>query len=125
MSPVEHIEQQKISINIPITAKPRIVIVGGGFAGIELARRLRHLEANVILIDKNNHHTFQPLLYQVATAALEPDSIAYPFREILKGQKNFLFRMAEVQEIIPDRNQIQTSIGLLDYDYLVMASGST
>lgn len=113
-----------ISINIPMTDKPRIVIIGGGFAGIELARRMRRLDAHIILIDMNNYHTFQPLLYQVATAALEPESIAYPFREIFRGQKNFLFRMAEVQEIVADRNKLKTSIGEIDYDYLIIASGS-
>ncbi len=115
---------EEISVNIPTTSKPRIVIVGGGFAGIELARGLRHVHAHVILIDKNNYHTFQPLLYQVATAALEADSIAYPFREIFRGQRNFLFRMAEVQEIVPDQNKLRTSIGDIEYNYLVLASGS-
>ena len=114
-----------ISVNIPLTSKPRIVIVGGGFAGIELARGLRHLDAHIILVDKNNYHTFQPLLYQVATAALEAESIAYPFREIFRGQHNFIFRMAEVQQIIPEHNKLKTSIGEIDYDYLVLANGSS
>ncbi|MBI3602563.1 MAG: NAD(P)/FAD-dependent oxidoreductase [Candidatus Omnitrophica bacterium] len=122
-----HFQSQQasdVAVNIPTTVKPRIVIVGGGFGGIKLVRRLRKLEAHVVLIDKNNYHTFQPLLYQVATAALEPDSIAYPFREIFKDQKNFLFRMGEVQEILPAQNKIKTSIGEVDYDYLVLAAGS-
>jgi len=111
-------------VNIPLTSKPRILILGGGFGGIELAQRLRYLDAQIILVDKNNYHTFQPLLYQVATAALEPASIAYPFREIFKKQRNFLFRMAEVLRIKPESHSIETSIGDIAYDYLVLAVGS-
>lgn len=111
-------------VNIPITSKPRIVIVGGGFGGIELAKRLRHVDAQVVLVDKNNYHTFQPLLYQVATAALEADSIAYPLREIFRRQKNILFRMAEVLRVKPGEQAIETSIGDITYDYLVLALGS-
>lgn len=73
-------------VNIPTTSQPRIVIIGGGFGGLELAKRLKGLNAQIVLIDKNNYHTFQPLLYQVATAALEPDSIVYPLRKIFKLQ---------------------------------------
>ncbi len=113
-----------LSVNIPTTSRPRIVIIGGGFAGMELAKGLRHLEAQVVLLDKNNYHTFQPLLYQVATAALEADSIAYPFREIFKDQGNFIFRMAEVARIRPQDNCVETSIGEIGYEYLVIASGS-
>ncbi len=115
---------EEISVNIPTTSKPRIVIVGGGFAGIALARGLRRVHADVILIDQNNYHTFQPLLYQVATAALEAESIVYPFREIFRNQDNFFFRMANVCEIMPQANKLKTSIGEIDYDYLVVASGS-
>ena len=113
-----------ISVNIPTTSKPRIVIIGGGFAGMELAKGLRSLEAQVVLLDKNNYHTFQPLLYQVATAALEADSIAYPFREIFKDQDNFIFRMTEVTKIRPQDHCIETSIGEISYEYLVIAAGS-
>lgn len=113
-----------MSVNIPVTSKPRLVIVGGGFAGIELAKRLRHLDLQVVLIDKNNYHAFQPLLYQVATAALEPESIAYPFREIFKHQENLVFRMAEVKGVNPAGNTVQTSIGDISYEYLVLATGS-
>ncbi len=123
--PLNSAESLETSVNIPTTSKPRIVIVGGGFGGLQLARSLKHLDAHIILIDKNNYHTFQPLLYQVATAALEPDSIAYPFREIFQGQENFIFRMAEVQEVLASQNKIKTSIGEVDYDYLVLAAGST
>jgi NADH:ubiquinone reductase (H+-translocating) len=114
----------RMAMNIPVTSKPRIIIVGGGFAGIELAKRLSRAEVQILLIDKNNFHTFQPLLYQVATAALEPDSIAYPFREIFSRQKNIVFRMAEVLRVKPDEKKIETSIGSIAYDYLVIAVGS-
>lgn len=113
-----------MSVNIPTTSKPRIVIIGGGFAGMELAKGLRSLEAQVVLLDKNNYHTFQPLLYQVATAALEADSIAYPFREIFKNQNNFIFRMTEVTKIRPEDHCIETSIGEINYEFLVIAVGS-
>ncbi len=113
-----------MSVNIPTTSLPRIVIIGGGFAGIELVKSLRSIDAQIVLIDKNNYHTFQPLLYQVATAALEPDSIAYPFREIFKNQSNFIFRMADVASIKTEEKRLETSIGTIDYDYLVIAVGS-
>jgi NADH dehydrogenase len=112
------------NVNIPNTSIPRVLIVGGGFAGIELAKGLRHAPVQVVMIDKNNYHAFQPLLYQVATAALEPDSIAYPFREIFKKQKNFHFRMAEVLKVRPLDHCVETSIGEITYDYLVLAVGA-
>lgn len=113
-----------MSVNIQVTSKPRIVIIGGGFGGLELAKCLRQSTAQVLLIDKNNYHTFQPLLYQVATAALEPDSIAYPFREIFRKSRNTLFRMTEVLKLKPEENCIETSIGDITYDYLVLAMGT-
>lgn len=111
-------------VNIPTTSKPRIIILGGGFAGIKLAQGLKHAEAQVLLIDKNNYHTFQPLLYQVSTAMMEAGSIAYPFREIFGDQDNFLFRMADVLSIKPQENRIETSIGDISYEHLVVAVGS-
>lgn len=117
-------DQKKIQINLPPTTHKRIVIVGGGFAGLELAKSLKDENLQVVLIDKNNYHTFQPLLYQVATAGLEPDSIAFPIRKIFKQQKNFFFRMACVKKIIPESNMLETSIGEVKYDYLVLATGS-
>lgn len=105
--------------------KKRVVIVGGGFAGLELAKYLEHTDLQVVLIDRQNFHTFQPLLYQVATAGIEPSSIVYPFRKIFEYQKNFYFRMAEVQSIDSQKKIVETSIGLLNYDYLVIASGAT
>ena len=113
-----------MTVNVPISNLPRLVIVGGGFAGLTLARKLKGADLQIILLDKNNYHTFQPLLYQVATAGLEPDSIAYPLRKILRSQKNLIFRMAEVAAVHPDTQEIETSIGRLRYDYLVMATGS-
>ncbi len=110
-------------IDIPEISLERVVIVGGGFAGIELAKRLRDTY-QVVMIDKNNYHTFQPLLYQVATAGIEADSIAFPLRKIFKGYKHFYFRMAEALEIRPSENILRTSIGEVKYDYLVVATGS-
>ncbi|MCC3156302.1 NAD(P)/FAD-dependent oxidoreductase [Hymenobacter sp. 15J16-1T3B] len=105
--------------------KPRVVIVGGGFGGLELAKALRHAPVQVVLIDKQNYHTFQPLLYQVATAGLEADTVVSPFRKILDEQENFYFRLAEVQRIDAARQVVETSIGLVRYDYLVLATGAT
>jgi NADH dehydrogenase len=112
-----------MTIDIPKIYLKRVVIVGGGFAGIELAKRIRNTH-QVVMIDKNNYHTFQPLLYQVATAGIEPDSIAFPLRKIFKGQNHFYFRMAEALEILPEKNTLRTSIGDIDYDFLVIATGS-
>lgn len=112
-------------MNIPEVNVPRIVIVGGGFGGLNLARSLSKKKVQVVLIDKHNYHTFQPLLYQVATAGLEPDSIAYPFRKIFKKQSQFYFRLAEVESVDMENTSLRTSIGDLSYDYLVLATGST
>lgn len=104
--------------------KPVLVIIGGGFGGIELIKKLRNFPFDIILIDKNNHHTFQPLLYQVASCGLSAVSITSPFRRIFKGQKNFRFRMTEVIRIEADHKKIVTQIGDIGYDYLVIATGS-
>ena len=111
-------------MNIPKTDLPRIVIVGGGFAGVNLAKKLRNEKVQLVLIDKNNYHTFQPLLYQVSSSGLEPDSIAYPLRKIIKENQNSYFRMAEVNAIDPSSQSIETSIGSITYDYLVLATGT-
>jgi NADH dehydrogenase len=111
-------------LNIPKSSLPRIVIIGGGFGGIALAKKLSGKEVQVVLLDKNNYHTFQPLLYQVSTGGLEPDSIAYPIRKILQGYTHFYFRLAEIQEVNPDKKTIKTNIGELNYDYLVIGTGS-
>ncbi|AMR27825.1 NADH dehydrogenase [Hymenobacter psoromatis] len=105
--------------------KPRVVIVGGGFGGLALAKSLADAPVQVVLIDKVNYHAFQPLLYQVATAGLNADSIVSPFRKILNEQDNFYFRMAEVRSIDATAQVVETSIGLLRFDYLVLATGTT
>jgi len=102
----------------------KIVIVGAGFGGIELAKALRNRPLDVLLIDQHNYHNFQPLMYQVATGGLEPGSIAYPVRRIFRHNKNVTFRMAEVQAVFPAENKLLTSIGEISYDYLVIATGS-
>ena len=111
-------------MNIPFSNLPRLVIIGGGFAGVALARKLIKENLQIVVLDRHNYHTFQPLLYQVSIAGLEPDSIAYPFRKIIKKGKNSYFRMAEVQSIDTDKTQVHTNIGAISYDYLVIATGT-
>ena len=111
-------------MNIPRTDLPRVVIIGGGFAGMALARKLLHHDVQMVLLDRHNYHTFQPLLYQVSTSGLEPDSIAYPLRKITRNSKKCFFRMAEVEKIDSENNLVKTSIGDIIYDYLVIATGS-
>ncbi len=111
-------------MNIPQSSLPRVVIIGGGFAGINLAKTLANKQVQVVLIDKRNYHTFQPLLYQVSSAGLEPDSIAYPLRKIIKKHKNTFFRLAEVHSINDETNEINTNIGTIGFDYLVIATGT-
>lgn len=112
-------------MNIPQTSFPRIVIIGGGFAGLAAARGLEEQDLQVVLIDKHNYHTFQPLLYQVATGGLEPDSIAFPLRKRFNDVENFYFRLTEVLTIDEKNNTIKTTIGNLEYDELIIATGST
>ena len=111
-------------MNLPKTNKPRIVIIGGGFAGMNLAKNLRGANAQVVLVDKNNFHTFQPLLYQVATAGLEPDSVTYPLRKIFNKYNDFYFRIAVAQEIDTEREVLITDRGEIAYDYLVLSTGA-
>ena len=110
--------------NLPFSDKPRVVIVGCGFGGLQLAKDLVDEPVQVVVVDRNNYHNFQPLLYQVATGALEADSIAYPVRKIFAGQRNFLFRLADVTGIESATNTLHTSVGKIRYDYLVLATGS-
>jgi NADH dehydrogenase len=112
-------------MNVPKNEFKRVVIIGGGFGGLNLAKSLRNKDFQVVMLDKNNYHTFQPLLYQVATSGLEPDSIAYPIRKIFKNQQRFHFRMASVEKVNTADKVIETNIGPLDYDYLVIATGTT
>jgi NADH:ubiquinone reductase (H+-translocating) len=105
--------------------KPRVVVIGGGFGGLEVVKELKGLKAQTVLIDKFNHHCFQPLLYQVATSGLETNSIVFPFRKRFANQEDFFFRLGEVTKIVPEDNHIETSIGTIRYDYLVIANGAT
>jgi len=104
---------------------PHIVVIGGGFGGIELIKHLRKAAFRITLVDKHNYHTFQPLLYQVASGGLGADAIGYPFRLIFRAQKNFRFLHTEVKQIVADRKLIETEVGPLQYDHLVLATGST
>lgn len=110
--------------NIERTDKKRIVIVGGGLGGLELAFKLVDDDYQVVLVDKNNYHQFPPLIYQVASGGLEPSSISFPFRRLFQGKKDFFFRMAKVESVNTDKKTIKTTVGEIDYDYLVMAFGA-
>lgn len=112
-------------MNIPEVDLPRIVVIGSGFAGLKFSNKIDSSKYQIVLIDKNNYHTFQPLLYQVASSGLEPDSIVYPIRKVVKGKKNFFFRIAETERIDTDSKIIHTSIGEIAYDYLIIATGAT
>lgn len=111
-------------MNIPHSDKSRVVIIGGGFAGIALANKLKNKKVQVVLIDKHNYHTFQPLLYQVATGGLEAGSIAYPLRKVIQEYDDFYFRLTTVKEIDTKNQKVISEIGDLHYDYLVIATGS-
>ena len=111
-------------MNIPQSTLSRIVIIGGGFAGISLAKKLRNKNVQVVLLDKHNYHTFQPLLYQVATGGLEAGSIAYPIRKVIQEYNDFYFRLTSVKEIDTKNQKVISEIGELHYDYLVIATGS-
>ena len=110
--------------NIERTDKKRIVIVGGGLGGLELAFKLVDDDYQVVLVDKNNYHQFPPLIYQVASGGLEPSSISFPFRRLFQGKKDFFFRMTKVESVNTDKKTIKTTVGEIDYDYLVLAFGA-
>ena len=114
-----------MSINIQRNQKKRVVIVGGGLGGLRLAEDLYGVGMQVVLIDKNNFHQFPPLIYQIASAGIDPSSISFPFRQIFRKRKDFYFRMAEARMVDTDKKILQTSIGKIDYDYLVLAAGAT
>lgn len=110
--------------NLPETNQKRIVIVGAGFAGLALAQKLCKFDFQVVLIDKNNYHQFQPLFYQVAMAGLEPSSIAFPIRKIFQNKPNVHVRITTVKSIDTDRQCLHTEIGIVNYDYMVLAMGA-
>lgn len=111
-------------VNIPETGQERIVIVGGGFAGLTLARKLSKANYQIVLVDKNNFHQFQPLFYQVAMAGLEPSSISFPFRKAFQNNPNIYFRVAEVTGLDYKDKRITTNLGIINFDHLVLAYGA-
>ncbi len=111
-------------INLPEIGKKRIVIIGGGFAGLALIKELRKSDFQIVLLDKNNYHQFQPLFYQVAMSGLEPSSISFPFRKLFQKEKHIYFRVAEVKKINPEEKRLDTDFGIVNYDYLVIATGA-
>ena len=111
--------------NIERTDKKRVVIVGGGLGGLDLAFKLVDGDYQVVLVDKNNYHQFPPLIYQVASGGLEPSSISFPFRRLFQGHRDFFFRMAEVESVDTAKKTILTTVGEIEYDYLVIAAGAT
>ena len=113
-----------MDLKIPATSQKRLVIIGGGFGGIEIAKQLKNHDIQIVLLDKHNYHCFQPLLYQVATGGLEPGSIAYPLRKFMQQIPNGIFRLAEVLSIDSTINKVHTNIGEITYDFLVIATGS-
>lgn len=103
----------------------KVVIVGGGFAGINLIKKLRKDKRfHITLVDKNNYHFFPPLLYQVATAFIEPSNISYPFRRLFQEEANLRFHMGCLKKVNPDKNNIETDTGIVEYDYLVLSMGT-
>ncbi len=114
-----------MSINIQRNQKKRVVIVGGGLGGLRLAEDLYGSGMQVVLIDNNNFHQDPPLIYQIASAGIDPSSISFPFRQIFRKRKDFYFRMAEARMVDTEKKILQTSIGKIDYDYLVLAAGAT
>ena len=113
-----------MALNIPDTSNRRLVVVGAGFAGLKLAEKLRGSDFQIVLIDRNNFHQFQPLFYQVAVAGLEPSSIAFPLRRMFQKSHQVFIRLTEVINISTDNKTINTSAGELRYDILVVATGA-
>ncbi|WP_157472083.1 NAD(P)/FAD-dependent oxidoreductase [Neolewinella persica] len=114
----------KTELNIPATDLPRVVVIGGGFGGLNFIKQLDNVHYQVVLFDRNNFHTFIPLLYQVATAGLEAPSIVGPLRKALRRKQNFHFRMLAVRDIKPEAKVVVTSAGSVSYDHLVIATGT-
>jgi NADH dehydrogenase len=117
-------KDNSMQLNIPDSNKPRVVIVGAGFAGFTLANKLKGKEFQIVLLDKNNYFQFQPLYYQVAMSGLEPSSICFPLRKNFQNEKDLYVRVAEVHTILPTQKRIESNIGQLKYDYLVLATGA-
>ncbi|MCX6189938.1 MAG: NAD(P)/FAD-dependent oxidoreductase [Bacteroidetes bacterium] len=113
----------EFTVTIPPTKHQRIVIIGAGFGGLKLARMLVNTQYQLIILDKNNEHQFQPLFYHIATSGLEPSSICFPLQKIFQKEKNVIILQATVEAIDSDKNSISTSIGSIEYDYLVIATG--
>lgn len=111
-------------MNIPKSDLPRVVVIGGGFAGLNLVKKLSKLPIQLVMVNKHNYHCFQPLLYQISTSGIESDSIAYPLRMFIKKQKNFYFRMADVESVDPENKIIKADVGELSYDYLIINTGT-
>lgn len=111
-------------VNIPETKEKRIVIVGAGFAGISIAQRLCKQNYQIVLIDKNNYHQFQPLFYQVAMSGLEPASIAFPLRKMFQRQSNVFIRVTKVERVDTVGKVLHTPFGIVNYDYLIIAIGA-
>lgn len=111
-------------MNIPKSDLPRVVVIGGGFAGLNLVKKLSKLPIQLVMVNKHNYHCFQPLLYQISTSGIESDSIAYPLRMFIKKQKNFYFRMADVLSVDPENKIIKADVGELSYDYLIINTGT-
>lgn len=118
----ESSREKYLSINK--NGKKRIVIIGAGFAGLKLSTGLKGKDFQVVLIDRNNYHQFQPLFYQVASAGIEPSSIAFPLRKVFQKQKDIHIRVTEVKEVVPAENILITSSGIIQYDVLVIATGA-
>src|SRR4051812_8976884 len=112
-----------LTLNIPDSNKPRVVVIGAGFGGLNTVHHVSSKDFQVVLLDKHNYHTFQPLLYQVATAGLQPDAIAGPLRNAFDGKKDFHFRILRALAVDPEKNIISTIAGDLHYDYLVIGVG--
>jgi NADH:ubiquinone reductase (H+-translocating) len=111
-------------MEIPKTDKKRILVIGAGFGGIAFAQKMAKSNYQIVMVDKNNFHLFQPLMYQVATSALEADSITYPIRKIFQKQKNFFFRLGEVENVDTKEKLVWINGKSISYDYLVIASGA-
>ncbi len=113
-----------MKVNIPESDQKRVVIIGGGFAGIHMAKQLAKSDYQVVLVDKNNYHQFQPLFYQVAMAGLEPSSIAFPLRKIFQKNRNIFIRVTEVLKVNMENNSLDTTLGIMNFDYLILAVGA-